>query len=173
MRDSLARISRKASRTHPRNRAAIAASTGTASIENSAKRPSVRNITTTMSPSRTTSPSRLMTPDANISVSDSMSFVMRVISCPTGVRSKERRRQFQHVAVNRQPQVAHRALADDLDQIVVRERRPVLSQQREQVQQPQAVQARQLVGGDVLVDRPLEQIRLHHLETGDQRQQRD
>ncbi len=63
-------------------------STGAAPIENRASRQSIANIANRMKPRRTTSPSRLTIPDANISLSDSTSLVRRVISRPTGVRSK-------------------------------------------------------------------------------------
>ena len=84
----LVRISRKASRTKRRKTAAIANSTGAEPIENSASRQSMPKIATRMTPRRMTSPTRLTSPDANISFSASMSLVRRVISRPTGVRSK-------------------------------------------------------------------------------------
>ena len=88
MRASFTRISRKASRTQRRKNAAIANSTGAEPIENSASRQSRPKIATKMKERRTTSPTRLTSPEANISFSDSMSLVSRVMRRPTGVRSK-------------------------------------------------------------------------------------
>ena len=88
MRAMRTRMSRNASRTQRRKYAAMPNSTGTAAIENTASRQSIANIAARMNSRRTASPSRLTIPDANISDSDSTSFVSRVISRPTGVRSK-------------------------------------------------------------------------------------
>ncbi len=88
MRASFTRISRNASRTQRRKKAAMANSTGAEPIENSASRQSMPKIAIRMKPRRTTSPTRLTIPEANISFSDSTSLVSRVIRRPTGVRSK-------------------------------------------------------------------------------------
>jgi len=88
MRASLSRMARKASRTSRRNSAAIPNSTGAAAIENSASFQSMPKMATRIIARRMTSPSRLTRPEANISFSASMSLVIRVMSRPTGVRSK-------------------------------------------------------------------------------------
>ena len=89
MRASLVRISRKASRTQRRKNAAMPNSTGAVPIEKSASFQSMPKIATRMKTRRIMSPSRLTRPEANISLSASMSLVIRVISRPTGVRSKK------------------------------------------------------------------------------------
>ena len=88
MRASLRRISRKASRTHRRKKVARPNSTGADPIENSASFQSMPKIATRMNARRKRSPSRLTRPEANISLSASMSLVMRVMRRPTGVRPK-------------------------------------------------------------------------------------
>src|SRR5712692_10465751 len=82
------RIERKESRIIPRKYAVIAVRMGSETKVSSARRQSSSSIAIEMSTSIAMSPKIDTTPRVTISVSASMSFVMRVMSRPTGLRSK-------------------------------------------------------------------------------------
>ena len=82
------RIERNEARIIPRKYAVIAVRIGSDTKVRSARRQSRSSIAIEMSTSMATSPKIDTTPRVTMSVRASMSFVMRVIRRPTGLRSK-------------------------------------------------------------------------------------
>ncbi len=118
------------------------------------------------------SPTRLTIPEANISFSDSMSLVSRVMSRPTGVAIEEPRPHPQHVPVEPHAQVVHPTLPNELRQIDLRVPSAVLTGQGQQIKQPEAIEPGQTAHRDVFVDGLLEEIRLRDLQQRHHGQQR-
>ena len=166
MRATQRRTSRKERRDPRRNQLVTRNSAGITAKAVRASRQSSHNMTAMMPSSVNTSPNTVTTPEVNSSLTASTSLVTRVMSRPTGLRSKKPTCSRCRCAKMRAAHVLHHALPGELQDVDLREAHREGQQQREQVECGHPRQPRRVAPRDVLVDGHLGEVGRHQVQGG-------